>query len=1088
MMEHTVWDYYKEVARATGRDKNNKELRFSLEFYYHGDGPEAPNDFIRYLQGEPGIQLQAVEPPAPEELRQYTSQVRQLNDGQLDAISKALSYPISLVQGPPGTGKTEMILNLISVLRHYHPEASVAIVSTNNEALSNIGDKLFKGRETDPMLLALAEKFAVLGKKANIKNWRKLCAQRGEDVSAIDPQSVKIHSRYLRQYPVFSSTVHSLRKIFEEDCQFDYVIADECSQMSIMLGLITMSCARTLVLIGDNNQLPPVIPHTVKEISRQYQTMDGGLDALWLEAEGKSFLTFCEAAFPQAPRAFLRCHYRCHPSIIQFCSRYVYQDQLIIKTKDDGRFPLRAVWYEGDYCEKVSVPEEDEDGQEEQTYRNVIYNIRQIEIFLREELPRLAPRLQDPNFSAAVICPFRYEIELLSDRLGERLGELGLKDSDITKVIDEDDLPRLTIHKAQGKGFDVVYLLTVEDYYVRDLWSQRMRMVNVAVSRAKKEFCVIASSQWLPEELQEKWTGYILPSGEDSEPEQMYCQKLLRYIADNCPEPQGEFGFHRSAVTSVFDQVPRLRREIPCGAKHSAQLLSAPAKCVEAALLAEFGQTYTLVRELPLREIDQVREVRSEDPELNAYLETSRIDFALCEGTRIRLLVEVDGAYHRDRRSAVWRNDRKKDRWIRELLKAGDIFVRLPTDGSTENEMALLRSRLAGGKTVLTVSPEALTRAGTVARAQDTRQALLLRLEREIGKNLTALREFWARTDLDTDRKIGELALDYRQPEAVTYDSEAGNSFYLCRYAVAYAFEYAMLYELALRLRMDSGSKIFSVFSFGTGTFLDAWSMAYAKARLTMEDPAYDEIALYDKGIDKVKWNTWFVDPTQSFGEDGPVPNPAGERELDGLFQKIWFYNWDIDRFLREDILGRPKKSFYYDTLMLPKIINELGAEDVDRIVEALGQINFPRDEYYLLVSHSASQRKREESAQILRRFFEAIDREGEFEVCCCIDDLLSRDSRKAFARAWLGSDSLVPSVNIGSPQLPQCYEFSSARGAEGRNAEAAYLDQLNPDLSYDGPREFLQKLGEETALRTNQVRRASQIVFDIVRLKRRTG
>jgi RecA/RadA recombinase len=65
-----------------------------------------------------------------------------VNVSQLSAVERAFSSQISLIEGPPGTGKTQTILNIIAniVLRG----KTVAIVSNNNSAVSNVYEKLDK--------------------------------------------------------------------------------------------------------------------------------------------------------------------------------------------------------------------------------------------------------------------------------------------------------------------------------------------------------------------------------------------------------------------------------------------------------------------------------------------------------------------------------------------------------------------------------------------------------------------------------------------------------------------------------------------------------------------------------------------------------------------------------------------------------------------------------------------------------------------------------------------------------------------------------------------------------------------------------
>lgn len=64
------------------------------------------------------------------------------NASQKEATKKAMTEQISVIEGPPGTGKTQTILNIIAnaVLN----QKTVAIVSNNNAATSNIIEKLEK--------------------------------------------------------------------------------------------------------------------------------------------------------------------------------------------------------------------------------------------------------------------------------------------------------------------------------------------------------------------------------------------------------------------------------------------------------------------------------------------------------------------------------------------------------------------------------------------------------------------------------------------------------------------------------------------------------------------------------------------------------------------------------------------------------------------------------------------------------------------------------------------------------------------------------------------------------------------------------
>jgi very-short-patch-repair endonuclease len=61
------------------------------------------------------------------------------NDEQLEAVSNAISFPISRLQGPPGTGKTQVALNMIA--NCISNGDSVLFTSKNHQAVNAIKDK-----------------------------------------------------------------------------------------------------------------------------------------------------------------------------------------------------------------------------------------------------------------------------------------------------------------------------------------------------------------------------------------------------------------------------------------------------------------------------------------------------------------------------------------------------------------------------------------------------------------------------------------------------------------------------------------------------------------------------------------------------------------------------------------------------------------------------------------------------------------------------------------------------------------------------------------------------------------------------------
>ncbi|EEG79110.1 AAA domain-containing protein [Dethiobacter alkaliphilus] len=101
------------------------------------------------------------------------------NLSQKEATDNALSQQISVIEGPPGTGKTQTILNIIA--NAVINEKTVAVVSNNNSATSNVLEKLTK-YEVD--LIA-----AYLGNKENKDRFLAEQTQTYPDMTAWEMSS-----------------------------------------------------------------------------------------------------------------------------------------------------------------------------------------------------------------------------------------------------------------------------------------------------------------------------------------------------------------------------------------------------------------------------------------------------------------------------------------------------------------------------------------------------------------------------------------------------------------------------------------------------------------------------------------------------------------------------------------------------------------------------------------------------------------------------------------------------------------------------------------------------------------------------------
>ena len=753
-----------------------------------------------------------------------------MNDAQIRAVANAMTYPMSFVQGPPGTGKTMMIVRLIA--QAVAAGETVAVVSSNSAAVANVKEKLeeiaaeYKGPPVDGgkatagdagrkdnRLRTASESFAFLG-SAKVREGfaNSTAADRWQgtglfanpitakeevpfDYPAFD-DSAELGARsgwerhvtfrqFTAKFPVVMSTVHSLKKCFIDGARpenkFDLVIMDEASQTNLLVGLVAMSCAKRMVLVGDEFQLPPIIGDALPLLGKWPQTKAvheklRGSD-LDVTRENESFLTACKRVFRKQPgyagaETFLNEHYRCHKGIIQFCATEIYEAHgagkiLIPRTNHEGMGtqkiskPISVVHYPGDYREPVRVNPDKEKpttknaADTDQKVKWTSRNRRQVEILRHEFGEHIRGAVADGK-SVCLLTPFRGQVKELETLLKELLddvdaevtanevqpneettiaplGSVTAKPQKDRKKADEKKASgeTTTVYKSQGREFDVVYLLPVEDGIWEWPWSQGMRLVNVAVSRAKEQLHVIVSTKMMSEKAQTALTGCIIPtrarpSEDDAQrQQQLYVRKLVDYVlepptTDNTGANKAlpEFGVRQTSLTSIFDDVVWFQDPSKKAKKNRTRDVveeSAPAVCVQAALftILENRPDLGLMVEVPLED-----DVKVNGKSLRWFLMEEGVavevlEYACQEGTKFDiavvhkatgapvLIVEVDGKHHRTE-DEVKANDGYKDSLVEKLGGVvlhgnaregqpalpdnGFALLRLPTDGTTKWE------------------------------------------------------------------------------------------------------------------------------------------------------------------------------------------------------------------------------------------------------------------------------------------------------------------------------------------------------------------------------------------------------------------
>lgn len=260
---------------------------------------------------------------------------------------------------------------------------------------------------------------------------------------------------FTKEYPVVLSTTYTARSSLGKKAKFDYIIVDEASQVDVVTGLLSLSCASNAVIVGDTKQLPNVITKQDKEkldiIFSRYN-----IDEAYNFTRYSFLESLCRIMKNNIPRVILYEHYRCHPQIIGFCNEKFYDGSLIVMSSNNDKKALKLV---------TTVSGNHARGH---------INQRQIDVICQDILPSL-------NFKTSeigIIAPYRNQINQLKNNLGDTGIEID------------------TVHKFQGREKDVIILSTVDDVVTN--FSDDSNLLNVAVSRAKKQLIVVAANQEQP--------------------------------------------------------------------------------------------------------------------------------------------------------------------------------------------------------------------------------------------------------------------------------------------------------------------------------------------------------------------------------------------------------------------------------------------------------------------------------------------------------------------------------------------------------------------------------------------------------------
>lgn len=335
----------------------------------------------------------------------------------------------------------------VGTLKFYKNELNVVIDSIQNELYKSKIKLLEKNIKEEKEFVNNNKSFEKEFTESSMDYLKKFLSIKYKNGRKIYSRKdiLRDGNNFLRDYPVILSTTYSSRNTFEVSTKLDYIIMDEASQIDVVTGTLALSSAKYAVVIGDEKQLPNVIPNDIaektNEIFKEYN-----IEETYNYATN-SFLSSIKKTINNIPKVMLKEHYRCHPKIINFCNKKFYNNELIILTEDKG---------EPDVIKIIKTNKGNH--SREKT------NQRQVDI-IKNELIKLN------TIDIGVIAPYNNQVNLIKN---------SINNIDVS-----------TVHKFQGREKDVIIISTVDDN-ISDFVGNP-NILNVAISRAKNKLIFIVT-------------------------------------------------------------------------------------------------------------------------------------------------------------------------------------------------------------------------------------------------------------------------------------------------------------------------------------------------------------------------------------------------------------------------------------------------------------------------------------------------------------------------------------------------------------------------------------------------------------------
>lgn len=412
--------------------------------------------------------------------KQVQEIMEKLNDGQQNAIKKSLNCQnYLLIKGPPGTGKTQTISSLIRIL--VMSGQSVLITAHTHSAIDNLLLRIKKHGLS----------FLRLGSAA--RSHPEISEYCESNVIAKCHSPEEIADKF-NSFPIVAVTCLGAGHALLARRQFDVCIVDEATQVVQTALLRPLFSCKKFILVGDPDQLPPVL-------QSEEAIQLGGDRSLFLDLDNEHANT----------TAKLTVQYRMNRTIMKLANQFMYNHELICGNAKVEKQALSS-WntqviedsLERKLLVKLLSPHMDlatmlvDTGPVEELNQlgdrsKTKVNANHCEIALIVRIIAVLKEAVDIPFSEiGIIAPFRVQVDAIKRVLNSTFGP-------------DHKLEVNTVDQYQGRDKDLIIYSGTRTKSSQEADAAQsdsgilsdQRRLNVAITRAKKKLILIGDRSCL---------------------------------------------------------------------------------------------------------------------------------------------------------------------------------------------------------------------------------------------------------------------------------------------------------------------------------------------------------------------------------------------------------------------------------------------------------------------------------------------------------------------------------------------------------------------------------------------------------------